>query len=239
MNEWGIAHIWLQGDLTIRSVASLLVGMSVLSWTLIFSKFWQQMQLRRLSGKAQRQFWNCLSISDGRDLLGRYPYALPYLQLIDCASDTATHHSENHSALKGNLPLADWLSSRLRTCLNEINLSMQRGLPILASIGSTAPFIGLFGTVWGIYHALLGIGATGQATLTTIAGPVGETLIMTALGLVVAIPAILGYNALLRVNKAIYTELNRFAQDLHTYYLTGSRIEPQNTLPKFTVVAGN
>jgi biopolymer transport protein ExbB len=101
---------------------------------------------------------------------------------------------------------------------------MQAGLAILASVGSTAPFVGLFGTVWGIYHALMGIGAAGQATIDKVAGPIGEALIMTALGLAVAIPAVLGYNALVRGNKFIITKLNRFAHDLHAYLVTGARV---------------
>ena len=100
----------------------------------------------------------------------------------------------------------------------------RQGLAILASVGSTAPFVGLFGTVWGIYHALLSIGAAGQASIDKVAGPVGESLIMTALGLAVAIPAVLGYNALVRGNKGVSAKLNRFAHDLHAYFVTGSRV---------------
>jgi biopolymer transport protein ExbB len=103
---------------------------------------------------------------------------------------------------------------------------MQGGLAVLASIGSTAPFVGLFGTVWGIYHALLTIGATGQTSIDAVAGPVGEALIMTAAGLFVAIPAVLGYNALTRANKAIVTKLNRFAHGLHGFFVTGARVTP-------------
>ena len=101
---------------------------------------------------------------------------------------------------------------------------MQSGLAILASVGSTAPFIGLFGTVWGIYHALIAIGTSGQSTIDKVAGPIGEALIMTALGLAVAIPAVLGYNALVRGNKSILTRLNSFAHDLHAYFVTGARV---------------
>ena len=113
---------------------------------------------------------------------------------------------------------------RLRNSIDESTARLQSGLAVLASVGSTAPFVGLFGTVWGIYHALMSISAAGQATIDKVAGPIGEALIMTALGLAVAIPAVLGYNALVRGNKAILNKLNRFAHDLHAYFLTGARV---------------
>ena len=112
----------------------------------------------------------------------------------------------------------------MRNSIDEATSRMQGGLAVLASVGSTAPFVGLFGTVWGIYHALLAIGTAGQATIDKVAGPVGEALIMTALGLAVAIPAVLGYNALVRGNKRVLSKLNRFAHDLHAYFVTGSRV---------------
>ena len=115
---------------------------------------------------------------------------------------------------------------QLRNSIDESTARLQSGLAVLASVGSTAPFVGLFGTVWGIYHALMAISAAGQATIDKVAGPIGEALIMTALGLAVAIPAVLGYNALVRGNKAMLNKLNRFAHDLHAYFVTGSRVRP-------------
>jgi biopolymer transport protein ExbB len=120
--------------------------------------------------------------------------------------------------------VSDWITRTLRNSIDDSTARLQSGLAILASVGSTAPFVGLFGTVWGIYHALVGIGASGVATIDKVAGPVGEALIMTALGLAVAIPAVLGYNALVRGNKGILTKLNRFAHDLHAYFVTGARV---------------
>ena len=122
------------------------------------------------------------------------------------------------------LDLSDWTTRTLRNGVDEATARMQAGLAVLASVGSTAPFIGLFGTVWGIYHALMSISAAGQATIDRVAGPIGEALIMTALGLAVAIPAVLGYNALVRGNKAVLNQLNRFAHDLHAYFVTGARV---------------
>ena len=130
--------------------------------------------------------------------------------------------SSHQDDLHGKLPLSDWLTSTLKGAIEESAEQMQKGLAILASVGSTAPFVGLFGTVWGIYHALVGIGASGQASIDKVAGPVGEALIMTAFGLAVAIPAVLAYNALSRGNKGIISKLNRFAFQLHAYFMTGA-----------------
>ena len=120
--------------------------------------------------------------------------------------------------------MSDWVTRSLRQAIDEFTTHLQSGMAILASVGSTAPFVGLFGTVWGIYHALLSIGAAGAATIDKVAGPVGESLIMTALGLAVAIPAVLGYNALVRGNKGVLHKVNRFANDLHAYFVTGARV---------------
>lgn len=131
------------------------------------------------------------------------------------------HHTSNKEDLHGQLTLADWLTESLRGAIDESAERMQGGLSILASVGSIAPFVGLFGTVWGIYHALVGIGISGQAGIDKVAGPVGEALIMTAFGLAVAIPAVLGYNTLTRSNKGLIGKLHRFARQLHAYFLTG------------------
>ena len=123
------------------------------------------------------------------------------------------------------MDISDWITRCLRNSIDVSTAKLQSGLAILASVGSTSPFVGLFGTVWGIYHALLAIGMAGQASIDKVAGPIGEALIMTALGLAVAIPAVLGYNALVRGNKSVTQKLNRFAHDLHAYYVTGARVK--------------
>jgi biopolymer transport protein ExbB len=125
--------------------------------------------------------------------------------------------------------MSDWVTRSLRQTLDEFTAGLQSGMAVLASVGSTAPFVGLFGTVWGIYHALLSIGMAGQATIDKVAGPVGEALVMTALGLAVAIPAVLGYNALVRGNKGLLHKLNRFAHDLHAYFVTGARVSSSHS----------
>lgn len=146
----------------------------------------------------------------------------PFVSLAVNGQDAVQHHEQSKTDLHGQISLTEWLKETLRADIEESAERMQAGLPILASVGSTAPFVGLFGTVWGIYHALVGIGVSGQASIDKVAGPVGEALIMTAFGLAVAIPAVLGYNTLTRSNKAIISKLQRFARQLHAYFLTGS-----------------
>ncbi|RZJ18135.1 MAG: MotA/TolQ/ExbB proton channel family protein, partial [Haliea sp.] len=138
----------------------------------------------------------------------------------------AHHHAQPQ--LHDSLGVSDWVTRSLRNSIDESTARLQSGLAVLASVGSTAPFVGLFGTVWGIYHALLSISVAGQATIDKVAGPIGEALIMTALGLAVAIPAVLGYNALVRGNKSVLMKLNRFAHDLHAYFITGARVSAGN-----------
>ena len=137
--------------------------------------------------------------------------------------EAAAHHNAQPQ-LHDSLDASEWLTRTLRNSIDDSTARMQSGLAVLASVGSTAPFVGLFGTVWGIYHALLSISAAGQATIDKVAGPIGEALVMTALGLAVAIPAVLVYNALVRGNKGVLNKLNRFAHDLHAYFVTGSRV---------------
>jgi len=150
----------------------------------------------------------------------------PFRQLAIAGFEAEAHlrAQDQRPHLKDSLDLNDWVTRCLRSAIDESTAQLQSGLAILASVGSTAPFVGLFGTVWGIYHALLAIGMSGQSTIDKVAGPIGEALIMTALGLAVAIPAVLGYNALVRGNKGVIAKLNRFAYDLHALFVTGSRV---------------
>jgi biopolymer transport protein ExbB len=134
-------------------------------------------------------------------------------------------NSASQPELRQELDKSDWVTRSLQNTIDDATADLQSGMAILASVGSTSPFVGLFGTVWGIYHALMQIGMAGQATIDKVAGPIGEALIMTALGLAVAIPAVLGYNALVRGNKAVITRMNRFAHDLHALLMTGSRVK--------------
>ncbi|HSV79613.1 MAG TPA: MotA/TolQ/ExbB proton channel family protein [Ramlibacter sp.] len=219
--EFGLAHLWSQGDLVTKGVALLLLGMSLASWMVIIIK---ALDLRRHASQARRieSFWHAADFADGLSKLGSDP-ANPFRALALEGREAQAHHNAQPQ-LHDSLGASEWLTRALRNSIDEATARLQSGLAILASVGSTAPFIGLFGTVWGIYHALLSISTAGQATIDKVAGPIGEALVMTALGLAVAIPAVLGYNALVRGNKAVLSKLNRFAHDLHAYLVTGARV---------------
>lgn len=221
-NPYGVMAIWEQGDMVMKVVALLLLAMSIISWYVIVSRAWQVMKLRAIV-KSSSEFWHTQSFSQGLALIDEKPTAFnPFKSLIVNGQDAVEHHEQSKNDLHGQISLTEWLKETLRADIEESAERMQSGLPVLASVGSTAPFVGLFGTVWGIYHALVGIGASGQASIDKVAGPVGEALIMTAFGLAVAIPAVLGYNTLVRSNKSIVSKLQRFARQLHAYFLTGS-----------------
>ncbi|CDS54602.1 MotA/TolQ/ExbB proton channel family protein [Polaromonas sp. CG9_12] len=224
--QFGLAHVWSQGDIVTKSVAVLLLLMSLMSWMVIITK---ALDLRRLSSlaKATESFWHSADFADGLAKFGTDP-ANPFRLLAVAGREATAHvlHKDDNAKpqLHDALDLSEWVTRSLRNSMDDIIAKMQSGLAVLASVGSTAPFVGLFGTVWGIYHALLAIGLNGQASIDKVAGPVGESLIMTALGLAVAIPAVLGYNALVRGNKSVSGKLNRFAHDLHAYFVTGARV---------------
>ncbi|MGF6758867.1 MotA/TolQ/ExbB proton channel family protein [Paraburkholderia sp. GAS42] len=226
MQNYGIVHVWAQGDFVTRGIALALLIMSVLSWSVIVIKSWNVMRLKRLAKNAEQAFWHSDDFNDGVKKLGSdtsSPADNPFLALALSGQEAADHH-QTQPHLHDRMDVSDWVTRCLKDTMDESIARMQSGLAILASIGSTAPFVGLFGTVWGIYHALLTIGATGQTSIDQVAGPVGEALIMTAFGLFVAIPAVLGYNALTRANKAIVSKLSRFAHGLHAFFVTGARL---------------
>jgi len=228
-NPYGIAAIWLQGDLVMRSVAILLLLMSIASWYVITTRVWRALKVRR-AAQAMAGFWHARSFADAMKILDEGGANNPFRHLALEGQAAVEHHTSNAEDLHGQLSLAEWVTESLRGAIDESSERLQAGLSILASVGSTAPFVGLFGTVWGIYHALVGIGISGQASIDKVAGPVGEALIMTAFGLAVAIPAVLGYNALIRTNKGIIGKLHLFARQLHAYFLTGSPVaKAENT----------
>ncbi|MFW2374639.1 MAG: MotA/TolQ/ExbB proton channel family protein [Gammaproteobacteria bacterium] len=229
INPYGVVAMWQQGDAIIKSVAILLLSMSIASWYVITVRMVDLFQLQRQLRTTQ-EFWHAKSFTEGLRFLGTEDSRNPFRQLAEEGQAALAHHRNYKTDLHGQLPLSDWLSDCLRVSIDESTERLQRGLSILASVGSTAPFVGLFGTVWGIYHALVGIGVSGQASIDKVAGPVGEALIMTAFGLAVAIPAVLGYNALTRNNKMLLGKLNRFGQQLHAFFLTGAPIAKQASL---------
>ncbi len=221
-SQFGLAHVWSQGDIVTRAVALLLLAMSLASWMVIIIKTLDLLRYKKVS-QAAEAFWHSEDFAAGLAALGNDP-ANPFRQLAQQGREATLHHSNTRAQLHDTLDVSDWVTRTLRNVIDEFTGKLQSGLAILASVGSTAPFVGLFGTVWGIYHALLSIGAAGQATIDKVAGPIGESLIMTALGLAVAIPAVLGYNALVRGNKGVLQKLGRFAHDLHAYFVTGARV---------------
>ncbi len=222
-NPYGLAALWAQGDAVIKGVAIALLLMSVVSWYVIATRAWRAVKLRR-AARGVAGFWHTHTFVEGMALLDQQGHDNPFRYIALEGQAAVDHHKSNKEDLHGQLSLAEWLTESLRGAIDESAERMQSGLAILASVGSTAPFVGLFGTVWGIYHALVGIGAAGQASIDKVAGPVGEALIMTAFGLAVAIPAVMGYNALMRTNKGVINKLNRFARQLHAYFLTGSPV---------------
>jgi biopolymer transport protein ExbB len=221
-SSFGFSLIWLQGDWVTRGILLLLLSMSVVSWVVIFLKavdVWRHKE----NALNSEQFWHCTSLAEGLAVLSQRSGNL-FFHLAQTGQEATEHHQAAQEQLHDRLDVSDWVTRCLRNGIDDHTSQLQNGLAILASIGSTAPFVGLFGTVWGIYHALVNIGTTGNVGIDAVAGPIGETLIMTALGLAVAIPAVLGYNALVRGNKFIIARMNRFAHDLHAYYVTGARV---------------
>lgn len=241
-NSYDMAALWMQGDFVIKGIMLLLLLMSVASWYVIVTRTWRLMRLRR-AARAAADFWHAQSFGEGLHILDAHGKDNPFYRLADEGKAAVDHHAMNRSDLHGQMSLAEWLTSSLRGSIDESVDRLQHGLSILASVGSTAPFVGLFGTVWGIYHALISIGNSGQVGIEKVAGPVGEALIMTALGLAVAIPAVLAYNALVRGNKGTLSRLNSFAHQLHAYFITGTPISRNGTTssaakPAVSAVAG-
>ncbi|AUN95793.1 MotA/TolQ/ExbB proton channel family protein [Pseudazoarcus pumilus] len=223
--SFGLAHLWAQSDLVIKLVAFTLVVMSVASWYLISLRVLRQLRARR-QDDAVESFWRAASLDEGLTRLSRTAPASPF-EALARQGVAASEHLRRHTAadtLGGTLDADEFITRALRKSIALSTAKLESGLTVLASIGSTAPFVGLFGTVWGIYGALIGISASGTATLDAVAGPVGEALIMTAFGLFVAIPAVLAYNAFNRANRLELSELDAFAHDLHAWFCTGSRL---------------
>jgi biopolymer transport protein ExbB len=201
------------------SVFAILVLMSIFSFYILFTKLMQQQKIISQGRKVRSSFWNMTSLKDGANKLEKNS---AYKQIVD----DALMAQEQHARLTDPVEAHDWMHSALNRSQAAINSKLGSGLAFLATVGSTAPFIGLFGTVVGIYRALIKIGSSGQASIDTVAGPVGEALIMTALGLVVAVPAVLAYNWLVRRNKSIMEDLAAFTNDLHGYLMSGGAVKP-------------
>jgi biopolymer transport protein ExbB len=223
-NKFGFANFLAQTDAVGIAVLAILVVMSIASWYLIILKSYRNAQIRARARAFLERFWSASSL-DAVAAEAADSSAEPFGRLAAQGIEASRHWSRSPAS---NLAQAggqdEFLTRAIRRAITRETAALESGLTVLASVGSTAPFVGLFGTVWGIYHALLGIGASGSATLDTVAGPVGEALIMTALGLAVAIPAVLAYNAFVRGNRLLLAELDGFAHDLHAFLLTGAKL---------------
>ena len=228
----GLAGFLAQTDAIGKTALVVLVLMSLVSWYLIITKALQTVLARRRSERFLQVFWNAPSLQAVAAHLEQQHHAdeqrhhadEPFSHLAWHGIVSQRHTSRHASRLNEAGSAAEFLTRSLRRVIDEDTARLESGLTVLASVGSTAPFVGLFGTVWGVYHALVAIGLSGQGTLDKVAGPVGEALIMTALGLAVAIPAVLGYNALVRANRMMLSQLDSFAHDLFALLTTGTHI---------------
>lgn len=219
-NPYGLLPALQQGGIIAWSVFVLLVGMSIVSFYILFTKLMQQQKIIAQGRKVRASFWNAPNL---REASTKLEQKSAYRAIVD----DALVAQEQHGKLTDPIDQHDWMANSLERSQGAINSRLGEGLAFLATVGSTAPFIGLFGTVIGIYRALIKIGAAGQASIDAVAGPVGEALIMTALGLVVAVPAVLAYNWLIRRNKSIMEDLAAFTNDLHGYLMSDGKVKPR------------
>ena len=217
-NPYGLGALWAGGDLIARTVLILLAIMSLSSWYVILTKLWDQRKLKQSARVVEKQFWTAPSLKDGVERLKKGD---DFRAIAEDGLRAASHHD---GRLTDRIDLHEWITMSLQRAVDGVNSKLQSGLGLLATVGSVAPFVGLFGTVWGILNALVGIGIAGQASIDKVAGPVGEALIMTAIGLFVAVPAVMGYNWLLGRNKVLQDALRNFASDLHAYLVSGARV---------------
>jgi len=217
-NPYGLAALWKTGDVVSHTVLVILALMSAGTWYIMITKFFEQGSLFRAGKAAAKDFWKTTSVREG---VQRLKPTSPFRYIAENGISASEHHE---GALTDAIDLHTWVTMSVQRAQDTIRTRLAGGLPFLATVGSTSPFVGLFGTVWGIYHALTAIGIAGQASIDKVAGPVGEALIMTALGLATAVPAVLGYNYLVSRNKAALEMIRNFASDLHSILLSGSRV---------------
>ena len=221
-NPYGLGALWAQGDFVARGTLIVLVIMSMGSWYILITKLYESFKIGSESRQARQSFFKAASLSEAVKTL-KEGSAFRFI------AETSIEASEHHEgALTENIDRNTWVTNSVQRSIDDVQSRLQDGLAVLATVGSTAPFVGLFGTVWGIYHALTAIGIAGQASIDKVAGPVGEALIMTAIGLAVAVPAVLGYNWLVRRNKVNMQSVRRFGSDLHGV-LMGARMTSAST----------
>jgi len=215
-NPYGLDALWKGGDFVARGTLIILVIMSVGTWYIMIVKVWEQSRLFAAGRSANKSFWKAGSIQES---VGTLKPTSPFRYIAESGVSASEHHE---GTLVEQIDLNTWVTMSMQRAVEAIQSRLQGGLAFLATVGSTAPFVGLFGTVWGIYHALTAIGIAGQASIDKVAGPVGEALIMTAIGLATAVPAVLGYNWLVRRNKSGMEMVRNFSADVHSVLLSGS-----------------
>lgn len=226
---YGIAAFLSQADAVGKCAIAILLLMSLATWFLIISKALQAMLVKRAGTRYLQKFWNATSIEEATTGLDASKDTDPFSAVTLRAMRAQGHHAEHGTKRLDEAGSAhEFLTRAIRSAIAEQTLRAESGLTVLASVGATAPFVGLFGTVWGVYKALVSIGMTGQGTLDKVAGPVGEALIMTAIGLAVAIPAVLAYNAFTRQNRLMGATLDAYAHDLFALLTTGAAMKPGN-----------
>jgi biopolymer transport protein ExbB len=213
-NPFGISAVW-EGGVVSRGTLIILSLMSMGSWYIMITKLLDQMKIFKQSKETAAKFWKAPSIAAGSAALKD---GSPFRFIAETGTKATQHHD---GALLEQIDLSSWVTMQIQRSVEKVQSRLQDGLSFLATVGSTAPFIGLFGTVWGIYNALTNIGMTGNASIDKVAGPVGEALIMTAFGLFVAVPAVLGYNWLVRRNKAAMEDVRSFSADVHSVLVSG------------------
>ena len=223
-NPYGLMAALEQGGIIAWAVFGLLVFMSLYSWFIIITKYLDQKKVLAEAAELEKKFWNASDLKTGAAKLEKNS---PFRQIVDDGLRASDHHE---GRLTDKIDQHEWVTMALNRSVGLINGKLTTGFSFLASVGSTSPFVGLFGTVVGIYRALINIGLAGQASIDKVAGPVGEALIMTAIGLFVAIPAVLAYNAFNRVQRLILADLDGFAHDLHVYFTLGGPLNaPRST----------
>ena len=214
-NPYGLKALWAEGDIIAKTTLVILVVMSVSTWYIMISKLFELNKIGSQAKAAEKSFWSAPSVAQGVDSLkDQSPFRF--------IAQAGLESTKKHEGLLAHISFADWTSQSIQRATDSVQGNMQNGLALLATVGSTAPFVGLFGTVWGIYNALVKIGVSGQASIDKVAGPVGESLIMTAIGLAVAVPAVLGYNFIVRRNKTTMDKIRGFGSDLHSVLIGSS-----------------
>lgn len=225
LQQMGFNHLLEQLDAVGWVVLITLVVMSLMSWYWIIVNFLKNMRLRGRGDRVTATFWETPNAQDAIRFMEEQPASEPFSKIaLDAAQAAAHHQRSDGSRLAESLSRSEFVDRALRQGVVRESMRRETGLTLLATVGATAPFVGLLGTVWGIYRALIKIGASGDASISAVAGPVGEALIMTAIGLFVAIPAVLAFNFFTRTNRVINNQFDTFAHDLHDFFATGARV---------------